>query len=803
MRAEPDDTTISDNVDYAVGGAAEVWRQGFRRGIAPDPSLTVSEWADQHRILPETSAEPGRWRTIRTPYIREIMDNLSVYSPVERTILMKGTQIAGTEGGNNWAFYTIDCAPAPMLVVLPTDTAARDHAKDKINPTIAAMPRLAEKVRPVRSRASGSTMTKKEFLGGFLTIGGANTGVTFRHKSIRNLHASDVDGWPLDVDGEGDPLGLAINRTDAFGKRKKVYIESTPTAEIKSRIAKEYQDSDQRKYHIPCPHCEKAQFLEWGGRDASYGFKWKTTEAGHLDMDSVRYMCRHCGGLIAEHYKPWMLERGQWVPSNPARRHRGYHLPSFYSPLGWLSWTQIVEEFLKATHDGDYLALKRWVTTRKAEPYREASVVLNHAVIYARRENYGITVPEAGQVIVAGVDIQDDRLEVKTSAYGRGREKWGLEHIVISGSPAEQSVWDALDNVLNKTYLHESGARKGVNLTCIDSGGHHTKRVYDYVRPREVGRVYATKGASTTGRPLVSGPSMNNLGQVKLYLVGTHTAKELTYASLKIETPGPGYIHYNQGFDEDFFKQLTVETYSDNSGRWDAHGKRNEALDLEVLELAALEILNPDWDSFDTLDLSRRAFFPYAADRHDEDYMLRAELPIIVCCDFHRNPTAWVFCQTDGQHVWAFDELCVRNANTVRMGAEVMRRLGQHAAGFIIYGSAVGADRASGGRSDYAILSDLGFTVQRVKRLNPTLFDRVNAVNNMLEDIPGAARLTVGPKCMTLKKDFERALWREDGTDLDRTEFGRGAAAEALSFFIEYHWTLKTARHNPKKLFWK
>ena len=794
-----------DKLSEITRKASNVWRDGFKRGITPEPTLTVSEWADQHRILPDTSAEPGRWRTARTPYIKEIMDNLSVYSPVERTVLMKGTQIAGTEGGNNWAFYTMDVAPCPMLVVLPTDTAAKDHAKDKINPTIIAMPRLSQKLKRVRSRASGSTMTKKEFLGGFITIGGANTGVTFRHKSIRNLHASDVDGWPLDVDGEGDPLGLSVNRTDAFGRRKKLYIESTPTAEVKSRIAKEYQDTDQRHYHVPCPHCEKKQVLEWGGPDAPYGFKWERGADGKGKPETVMYMCKHCGKLIAERHKPWMLELGEWLPSNPGHRHRGYHLPSFYSPLGWLSWVQIVEEFLKAKRDNDALAMKRWVTTRKAEPYRDTSLELNHKIIYARREDYGIVLPLEAQVVVAAVDTQDNRLEVKTAAYGKGRQKWALEHIVIPGSPAEQRVWDELDKIItDKSYLHESGAWKKISLTCIDSGGHHTKRVYDFVRPREVNRVYATKGSSTAGAPLVSRPSMNNLGKIKLYFIGTHTAKELIYSSLKIETHGPGFMHYNKLHDEEFFRQLTVETFSETTGKWDAHNSLNEALDLEVMELAALEILNPDWESFDALDLTRRTFFPYMPEVHDdEDMQLRPDLPIMVCCEFTRDPMIWLYCQTDGKHVWAIDELKIRNSNTVRMGAETIRRYGNHKAGLVVYGSAAGADRTGGGRSDYAILSDLGLTVQRVKRLNPPLFDRVNAVNNMLEDIPGAARLKVGPKCINLRRDFERAVWRDDGTEIDNIEHGRGQAAVALSYFIDYQWPLRSTKPNLKKRFYK
>ncbi len=797
--------------------AAETYHEGFRLGIAPTPIMTVSEYADERRILPYTSSEPGRWRTARVPFMREIMDNLSVYSDVEQTKLMKGTQIGGTEAGNNWACYTVDLAPCPMLVVLPTDHAAKDHAKQKMNLTFAAMPSLRSKIYPTRSRVAGSTMTHKEFMGGFLDIGGANTGVTFRHKSIRNLHLSDVDGYPLDVDGEGDPLGLAINRTDTFGSRKKIYIESTPTALIKSRIAKEIKDSDQRRYHIPCPACKKPQHLEWGGPDAEYGFKWGKGKTGQYLPETTKYMCRYCKELISEHHKPWMLAGGVWIAGNPGHRHRGYHLPSFYSPLGWLSWAQIVEEFLKADRNHDMLLMKRWVTTRKAEPYREATVELKHNKIFGRREDYGGAVPMAAQVVVASVDTQDNRLEVLVDAYGPGRESWGVEHIVINGDPVEQRVWDALDKILiHKTYLHESGRRLKISLSCIDSAGHRTKLVYDYVREREAHRIYATKGSSQGGKSLVSKPSTNNLGKVKLYFVGTDTAKELIYASLgKIETPGPGYIHFNMGFDEEWFKQLTSETYNENSGKWELPlGLKNEALDLKVLSLVAHEILNPDYDAMDTLDLSRRVFYGYEFENHSiESYTLDERFPIAVCCDFNKNPLVWVFCQIIEQKVGrvvkkkvvAFDELSIRNCNTVRMGVEVQKRYGGHGAGFIVYGSPRGAERGGGNRSDYALLGDLGFFDRYrkcVDRLEPTVHDRVNAVNNMFEDVSGRTRLLIGPKCVSLLKGLERAIWCEDGTEIERIDAGPVNAADALGHFIAYEWPLSGLR-SSKRTHWK
>ena len=789
--------------ELGIREAGDVWVNGFGAGIKPAPPITVSAWADKNLILPRGGTEAGKYRTARTPYVREIMDCLSLYSPVEQIKLMKGTQIGGTTIATAWKAYTVDVAPCSFQMLLPTDGAAESYSKSKWGALIEANPILKAKIHPVRSRRAGTTLTHKEFLGGFIDIDGANTNVSFRGKSIRWQVCDDVDGWPLDVDGEGDPLGLAFNRTDAFGRRRKVLTISSPTAEITSRIAKEFQDSDQRHYHVPCPFCGAKQKLEWGGKDLDYGLSWDKGAGGIHLPETAFYRCKFCKERIEERYKTEMMLAGEWIAANPAHRHRGYHLPSFYSPVGWLSWSQIVDEFLKAIEDGNRTLLKRWVTTRKAEPYREGVTVVDHGKIYARRANYGVTVPVRGQIIVAGVDTQDNRLEVLVKAYGHGRESWGLEHSILNGDPSQKTLWDALDKTLDKTYLTENGERKKISAACVDSGGHHTAAVYEYVKPREIRRVYATKGSNQKSKPLIAGPSLNNLNKVKLYFVGTDTAKELIYSALKLDTPGPGYIHYNMGFDAEFFAQLTAETV-DASGRWWLPpGKKNEALDLEVLCLAALELLNPDFDSIDNLDLTQRAFYSYDPLRHLKDVCLNPLLPILVCCDFNRNPLTWLFAQTDGRQVWIFDEMSIRNCNTIRMGAEVMRRHGEHKAGYIIYGPASGAVSGGANKSDYSILRDLGFSAQRYKRVDAPIHDRVNAINRMLEDVPGTVRLTINAKCINVVKDIERSGWSQDGADFVRTEFGRGNAADALGYFINYEWPLKAHKVNQTKMFYK
>jgi phage terminase large subunit GpA-like protein len=213
-------------VDYE--GFDEI-EHAWREGLTPDPLLTVSEWADRHRMLSsKASAEPGRWRTRRTPYLKVIMDCLSPMSPIERVVFMKGAQVGGTECGSSWIGYIIHHAPGPMMAVWPTVEMAKRNSKQRIDPLIEESPALAELIAPARSRDAGNTILAKEFRGGVLVMTGANSAVGLRSMPVRYLFLDEVDGYPLDVEGEGDAISLAEARTRTFARRK-IFIVSTPT----------------------------------------------------------------------------------------------------------------------------------------------------------------------------------------------------------------------------------------------------------------------------------------------------------------------------------------------------------------------------------------------------------------------------------------------------------------------------------------------------------------------------------------------------------------------------------------------
>jgi phage terminase large subunit GpA-like protein len=576
---------------------AELCAQAFGQSLAPEPSLTVSAWADEHRQLSSTaSSEPGRWRTARTPYLREIMDTLSPSHPAERVVVMSGAQIGKTECGNNWIGYVIHRSPGPMLMVQPTVEVAKRVSKQRLAPMIASTPVLRERVAEARSRDSGNTVQVKEFEGGLLIITGANSGAGLRSMPIRFLFMDEVDEYPGDVDGQGDPVALAEKRTATFSRRK-VFLTSTPTLKGLSRIEREFLDSDRRYYFVPCPECGHFDYLTW--RDpAHHRIEWEENlpETAHMT-------CAGCGAKVEERHKTAMLARGEWRATEPSDgRTVGFHLSALYSPLGWKSWAQCATEFLKVKEDA--FRLKTWVNTVLGETWEERGDSVSAGSLAARLERYPSEVPAGVGVLVAAVDVQGDRLEVVVKGYGAGEESWLIAFSQLHGDPARETVWHELDRFLAQQFEHESGQRMRILRTVIDSGGAHTEHVYRYCKARlAAGRsVYPVKGGTLTGRPLLERPSRHNRYRVPLFVLCVDTGKEVVFSRLLISTPGPGYLHLPEWVDAEYLAQLTAEKairkYVKGRGavrEWVKLRERNEALDLEVYALAALHVLGPNF----------------------------------------------------------------------------------------------------------------------------------------------------------------------------------------------------------------
>lgn len=578
--------------------AKQVVKESFDNAITPDPLLLMSEWSDEYRRLSsKASAEPGHWRTVRTPYLKEIMDCLSPSSPITRVVFMKGTQLAGTECGLNFVGFISHLAPGPMLVVQPTVDMSKRMSVQRLAEMIEATPVLKNLFKPARERDSGNTILSKDFPGGVLILTGANSAVGLRSMPVRYLFLDEVDAYPADVDGEGDPVSLAEKRTTTFSTRRKIYVCSTPTIRGFSRIEREYESSDQRKYYVPCPHCKELQVLQWSN------IKFKHDDKYNL-LGEVVYECKSCKASIEEYHKTWMLENGKWI-AKEISDVAGFHLSSLYSPIGWKSWKDIVLEFLKVKKTNDKTLLKTWVNTILAETWEEEAESISDNEIYNRRENYGVEVPSGVILLTASADIQEDRIEILVNGWGLQEESWAIEHEVLYGDTANPDIYIHLDNFLVKTYTHAYGYQWRIVAATIDTG-YRTKQVYDFVRPRQQSRnIFAVKGANTHGMPIVTKPSINSIPGIHLYHIGVDAAKDLIYGRLRSEKDkegkkrceGPGYMHYPLSFDEDYFKQLTAEkviTKYKNGIPYRVYvkdpGRRNEALDLTVYNVAALLI---------------------------------------------------------------------------------------------------------------------------------------------------------------------------------------------------------------------
>jgi len=570
---------------------------GFFKYLPARIDLNVSDWSDEFRILNQkSSSESGAWRTSRTPYLKAIMDDLSDHSDVQRVSFMKGAQIGGTEAGNNWIGYLIHHAPGACMVVQPTVDMGKRWSKQRIAPMIEDMECLQEKIKDSRSRDSGNTLLSKEFDGGIMIVSGANSASGLRSMPVKNLMLDEVDAYPLDVDGEGDPVELAINRTKTFA-RKKIFELSTPTTKGTSRIEKGFNEGDQRHYYMPCPHCDENITFEFKN------LHWLKDDNGYHQPETVRYTCTHNGCLIEEHHKTKMMAQGNWVVEGvPNDKHHSYQINSLYSPIGWESWQDIVDKFLKAKNDINLL--KTFTNTIEGLPFEEHGDKVDHHSLMDRAEDYPLrVVPMGGLLLTAGVDTQDNRFEITTYAHGINNQMWVVDYHVVYGSPAQQDVWMQLDDYLKTPFPHAAGCELMLQAVAIDSGGHFTQEVYDFCRLRKNRKIIAIKGATTKGKPIISKPSkvdVNIKGKVvkqgaEVWIVGVDSAKSTIYGRLKIEdADADGYIHFSKALAEPFYKQLTSEKLRSRYVKgflvteWFLpSGTRNEVLDCTGYALAA------------------------------------------------------------------------------------------------------------------------------------------------------------------------------------------------------------------------
>lgn len=605
--------------------------QSVRNGLKPDPIYTVSEWSDEKRMLSsKTSAEAGRWRTSRTPYLREPMDLLSPFMPHTEIVFIKGTQIGGTECGNNFLGYVIDHAPAPFMYVMPTLEMAKRSSKTKIAIMLDATPCLKGKVKDSRSRDSGNTILMKDFEGGYLVMTGANSPAGLRSASIRYLYLDEIDAYEADVGGEGDPYNIAKKRTDTFKSKKKVFSTSTPTTAARSRIQPLYNKSDQRRYFVPCPDCGHMQTIEW-----------KNIQWVNSDPSTARLCCEECATLIPEVAKTQMLAGGKWIAQNPDSKVAGFHLSALYSPYGWYSWEQAVEEFIEANRcmeeEADYTKLKTWTNTVLAEVWKDnVAEELDHSKLYDRAEDY-TKVNKYAVLITAAVDTQDNRLEVELKAWLKGEESYSILYKVLWGDPANKEVWEDLEDIIFDNYEHESGGTLPVALTLIDSGGHRTQDVYKFCYKHRHQRVFAIKGRGGEGIPVIGRPTRQEITSTKryvnLYPVSDFETSSIIFNRLsEVTEPGPGYMHYPKHYDEEVFKQVcaykSVEVNRKGFTYYEfrPNRRRDEAWDLARYNLAAVKLLSPNWKKLQEKVLGTSKIIEKNEEKNEKDVKIQKKI---------------------------------------------------------------------------------------------------------------------------------------------------------------------------------
>jgi len=540
------------------------------------PKLTVSQWADENRRLsPESSAEPGRWRTSRAEYQREIMDTVAD-ARIETIVIMSSAQVGKTEIINNIVGYFIDQDPAPMMVLQPTVDMAKTWSHDRLAPMVRDTPALKSLIADNKSRASSNTLFHKSFPGGHITMTGANSPTGLASRPIRIVCCDEVSRYPQSAGAEGDPVNLIRKRTTTFHNRK-IVLTSTPTLKGACRIEQEFSVSDRRYYEVPCPHCQHEQRLKWAN------VQWPEGKPQEAVM-----VCVECGGVIEDKHKPKMIKNGKWVAELPGGKIAGFHLNELYSP--WRTFADVAEDFAEAKKNPE--TLKTWVNTSLGETWEEAGESLSEHLLSERKENYAIdAIPPEVLLLTAGADIQKDRIEVSIVGWGLDQECWILDHVVIYGDPTQQKVWHELEEVLIKTY---DGHR--IAGAAIDSG-YLTEYVYQFTKPRSSRRVFAIKGQAGMGKPLTTKPKPVGRTRTPMYTVGVDTAKRTIYARLRL-TSGEGYIHFGVDFDDEYFQQLTAEKMVTKYRRgfpvmeFVKTRDRNEALDCLAYAYAALDNLN-------------------------------------------------------------------------------------------------------------------------------------------------------------------------------------------------------------------
>lgn len=580
-------------------------------GMKPPEDLTVSQWADKNRRLTsESSAEVGKWRTSRTPYMFDILDSFT--DPlIEHIVVVAASQVGKSETINNMVGYCIDQDPGPILLIQPTIDDVKRYSEMRIAPMIRETRCLKRKVADPKSRDAANTKRQKSFPGGVLVMTGSNVAHDLSSMPIRYVFGDERDRWATSAGSEGDPWELAVARTRTFYNKKMVEV-STPTVKGASAIENSYNLGTMERWKTQCPHCGEYVEITFD----NIRFEYDTAENGDkkiFHISEIFYVCPECGGISDEH--TMKSQPAKWVATVPeARKHhktRSFWLTAWVSP--WATWESIILQFLQAGTDSAKLQVV--YNTQFGELWEERGDMATEDDVMARREVYEAEVPDGVLLLTCGVDTQDDRLEYEVVGHRRYGETWGIKKGVILGRPDTEEVWERLDEVLSHKYKFKSGVSLQISLTFIDEGGHFTQEVRQHCLARQYDHVFAIKGANRPDIPYTAPPKKQKIvvngkviGQVWVYEIGVNAGKQKIVDNLRVQSPGANYCHFplRDDYGKQFFKQLMSEHLAyvpklKHPWQWQkipGH-ERNEAFDIRNYNLAACEILSPDWDAIE------------------------------------------------------------------------------------------------------------------------------------------------------------------------------------------------------------
>lgn len=623
---------------------AQILVNSFRDGTTPPPRLSVVEWADKYRFLAkEAGSTSGRWKTHTVEAARGPMLAVTELG-VHIITVMCSTQMLKTALLENIFGYFADIDPCPILLLQPKDEAAEQFSKERISPLIKITPTLRNKVGDGKMKSGNDTLLYKSFAGGFLAIAGAGSPDNLARRPIRILLADEVDKYP--VTREGDPIALAEERTASFGLNWLSVRACSPTVTDESRIEKSYFSSDQRLASVACPHCGHRQFLDffkhvsWEKQGSvhypetakiyceSCNLQW--SESNRLKaLQTIRWhqtkpfhCCDHYHEPLKNYENEWKAGNQDavntvwsWAESSrhavylskcpecgehkTTNKHAGFQVSKLYSPWQKDKPSDIAEKWLNAKDDED---LKQtFFNTQLGITYRPFSgKALRVESLASRGEIWPAEVPDGVAVITIGADVQDDRLEFEVVGWGKNEESWSICHEVIDGDLESQDFWNRVDNFLKRIWRNASGKPFEAMAVCMDSGGHHTQKVYDFCKARLGRRIWAIKGESATGgkrNPVwpTKKPTSRTKQSFRPVIIGVNSAKDTIRSRLHLDVSGAGYMHFPHDRDLNWYEQLisersvTKEVAGQRYRVWELpSGLRNEALDCRVYAYAAL-----------------------------------------------------------------------------------------------------------------------------------------------------------------------------------------------------------------------